>query len=276
MTEPKSTEQTCPSCGERTAGKFCEHCGSPLLPSTCRSCGAALSAGARFCRECGTAAGGGAANTASKSSYSAAQSAAAPAPPRSVAATWAPWGIAAIAVVGVIAYAASISQTEAPAASPMAPFANGGGAGGAPPDLSTMTPRERAGRLYDRVMRYVEEGKADSAQFFAPMALTSFELLGPEMDVDARYDYGRVASETGSLDVALAQADTILRAAPTHLLGLSLAARTAALKGDKAAAAKYWATFMTAKDAELKKALPEYQMHANDIELSTRLAQGGK
>lgn len=33
---------------------------------------------------------------------------------------------------------------------------------------------------------------------------------------------------------------------------------------------------LSAEDAELKKALPEYQMHAADIEQATRLAQAGK
>ena len=161
----------------------------------------------------------------------------------------------------------------------MAPFAAGGGGAastGRPPDLSTMSPRERAGRLYDRIMRYVEEGKADSADFFAPMALASFEALGSEMDADARYDYGRVASETKNFDIAAAQAESILRQSPTHLLGLSLSARTATLQGNAAAAKKTWATFLASKDAELGKKLPEYEMHAADIEQATRIAKGGR
>ena len=154
-----------------------------------------------------------------------------------------------------------------------APFAAGGG--GNPPDISRMSPRERAARLYDRIMRYVEEGKKDSVQFFAPMAMGSFEALEGEMDVDARYDYGRVASETGNFAVAIAQADTILRKVPTHLLGLSLNARTAMMQGKSAEAGKVWKRFLAAKDAELQKKLPEYEMHAADIEQATRLAKGG-
>ena len=125
-------------------------------------------------------------------------------------------------------------------------------------------------------MRYVEEGKKDSAQFFAPMALSSFEMLGADLDLDARYDYGRVASETGNLKIAAAQADTILKQSPNHLLGLALAARTATMRGDAPAAAKSWKVFLAAKDAELAKALPEYQAHASDIERATKTAQGGQ
>ena len=123
-------------------------------------------------------------------------------------------------------------------------------------------------------MRYVEEGKRDSAQFFAPMAMSSFEAIGTALDLDARYDYGRVAQETGSLEVAAAQADTILKQAPTHLLGLALAARTADQGGRKKEAAEYWARFTAARETELKKALPEYEAHAGDIERAAALAKG--
>jgi hypothetical protein len=157
---------------------------------------------------------------------------------------------------------------------PEAPFANGGGGGGAPPDISQMSPRERAGRLYDRIMRYAEEGKKDSLQTFAPMALGSYEALGTEMDLDARYDYGRVAQEVGSPEIAAAQADTILKQAPTHLLGLALAARTADQQGKKADAAGYWKRFLAAQDAEMKKNLQEYQNHAADIGRAAELAKG--
>jgi hypothetical protein len=198
-----------------------------------------------------------------------------------------PWVLAGVLLVAVVGYfagkgtddtstaAGAAAPGGAPFAAGAAPFANGGG-GGQPPDLSTMTPRERAGRLYDRIMRYAEEGKTDSASFFAPMAMASFEMLGAELDLDARYDYGRVATETGNFDVAFAQADTILKKSPNHLLGLSLSARAARKKGDAAAATKAWKAFLGAKEAELKKALPEYQMHASDIESATKLANGGK
>lgn len=139
-----------------------------------------------------------------------------------------------------------------------------------------MTPRERAGRLYDRIMRYAEQGKKDSIEFFSPMALSSFEMLGADLDADGRYDYGRVAQETGRLEIAAAQADTILQQSPTHLLGLALKARTASARNDAATAAKTWQAFVSARDAELKKNLPEYQTHATDIERASALAKGGK
>ena len=201
------------------------------------------------------------------------------------AAPYLPWGLAGLALVAVAAYfggqsggQAESTAVPAEAAAPFAPFANGG-AGGAPgtaPDIGSMSPRERASRLYDRIMRYSEQGKKDSAAFFAPMAMASFEMLGADLDLDARYDYGRVASETDHLDVAAAQADTILLKSPNHLLGLALRARTAESRGDKTTASKTWKAFTAAKDAELAKKLPEYEWHAADIESATKLAAGGK
>ncbi len=274
----QTTKSSCPACGARASGKFCEQCGTALTGPSCGSCDAPLPVGARFCSECGTPAGQGL-ETRKKTTAATQRELS----PKSSAATVAPWVLAAVLLISVVAYVAGNATTAgdagaAPAGMPpgAAPFANGGGSGGAPPDISAMSPRERASRLYDRIMRYVEQGKPDSAQFFAPMALTSFEVLGPELDTDARYDYGRVAAETGNLVIAAAQADTILKAAPTHLLGLALRARTELLKGDAAGAAKTWKAFQAAREAELKKTLPEYQMHATDIEQATKLASGGK
>lgn len=274
----RSPSASCPSCGARASGKFCNHCGTSLEAGGCSQCGAVLPSGARFCSECGTTVPIGAANRGSAPSTSASVgSARGPL-------TYLPWAVAAVMLVAVTGYflgAAASSGTPAMAsevAGGGAPFAGGaatGGTGGAP-DISMMSPREKASRLYDRIMRYTEEGKKDSAQFFAPMALASFEMLGPELDLDARYDYGRVATETGSFDVAAAQADTILQKSPNHLLGLALVARIATLNGDAAIASTSWKVFLGARDSELKKALPEYQLHAADIEQATRMAKGGK
>lgn len=271
MTNRNPALTPCPSCGARASGKFCHQCGAALAVGACTTCGATLAAGARFCNECGSGVSGvlGSATSSRVGTPTATGG----------LSVYAPWGVAALILVSVIGYfigrGTGGSTTAGAGASPLAaPFANGGA--GSAPDISNMAPRERASRLYDRIMRYVEEGKPDSVRFFAPMALASFEQLGAELDTDARYDYGRVASETGNLDIAAAQADTILRGAPNHLLGLALSARTATLRGDAGGAAKAWKTFLSVKDVELKKALPEYQMHAADVEQATRLAQGGK
>lgn len=254
------------------------------MPSAnCRRCGTPLPAGSRFCNECGLSAT--ATEAAASAPAAAAPGALPPGPPPSgdnALAKYLPWGLAAILLVSVAGYfigQQSSATAAAPAldagAAPFAPFANGGGGGGGtPPDLGSMTPRERSQRLYDRIMRYAEEGKKDSIGIFAPMAIASFEMLGAELDTDARYDLGKVAIEAGQLEIASAQADTILKAAPTHLLGLALKARAATAQNDSKSASASWKAFSAARDGEMKKNLPEYQMHAADIEAGTKAASG--
>jgi hypothetical protein len=128
-----------------------------------------------------------------------------------------------------------------------------------------MSPHERADRLYDRVMRLAEEGKTDSVQFFAPMVTSAYQMLGP-LDLDEHYDLGRIGDVTGAASLARAEADTILRASPDHLLGLTLAARTATAAHEDKAARMYYARLVSAAPRERAKKLPEYQRHAHDID----------
>ena len=58
------------------------------------------------------------------------------------------------------------------------------------PDISNLSPQERADRLYNRVMLLASQGKTDSVQFFAPMAITAYQMLSP-LNIDQRYDMGR-------------------------------------------------------------------------------------
>jgi hypothetical protein len=142
------------------------------------------------------------------------------------------------------------------------PFSAGDGAAA---NLGAMSPEEAASRLFDRVMRYWGEGKLDSAAFFAPMALMSYEQLGPP-DAHARYDIGMIHTAAGDAAAASAQADTILKAQPNHLLGLLLAARAAEARKDAAAAARYRARMAAAAPAERAKQLREYADHQRDID----------
>jgi hypothetical protein len=142
-----------------------------------------------------------------------------------------------------------------------------------------MSPRERADRLYDRVMRLNEEGKQDSVDFFAPMVTAAYQMLGP-LDLDEHYDLGRVAEVTGEAALARAEADTILRASPTHLLGLALSARIAGDAHQSAAARSLYQRLVAAAPAEEAKRLPEYDRHRQDIDLALaeakKLGAGGQ
>lgn len=61
------------------------------------------------------------------------------------------------------------------------------------PDISTLSPRERAVRLYKRVLRLHDEHKADSIAFFAPMALAAYEDV-PDRDAADREAMTRIVS----------------------------------------------------------------------------------
>jgi hypothetical protein len=142
-----------------------------------------------------------------------------------------------------------------------------GGTAARAPDISSLSPAERAERLYDRIMGAAERGRVDSVRFFMPMALQAYEALGA-LSVDQRYDLGRLAEVAGDAAIASAQADTILREQPRHLLGLLLAARAARLRGDETGARRHLSQMARVVTAERQKQLPEYLLHQNDIDLA--------
>jgi hypothetical protein len=263
-----SSKSTCPSCGAPATGKFCAECGASLRGATCAFCGSPLTPGARFCHKCGMAAGG-----------VQSQGVTGPPPPVTSAgrANLVPWSIAGLAFLAVVAILAgqrfgeSRNQSSASEGAPQMPL----GAGGAAPDISSMSPRERADRLYDRMMRMSSENKKDSVAFFAPMALAAYEALGP-LDNDLRYDMGRVAEVSGNLDVARAQADSILGQNPDHLLGLILAQRVAQLKGDTKAVDRYASRLLQIAPSEMTKNLEEYTRHKGDIDMALQEARAKK
>ena len=287
-----NTSPNCPSCGETASGHFCATCGALLNPkAVCSVCGKPLASGAHFCHQCGVAVSGsgtarqqgqnrfkdGPATGPSKAGPAA--PGAQPAPAGSFQWGWLVPGIAVLMLV-VFLIAQKLSGNAGGAApegdktplggAPMAgPFSGGAGAGagggGAPPDISQMTPEQRADRLFDRVMRYGSEGKQDSARIFAPMAIQAYEMIGA-LDTHRRYDIGMIAVIAGDAGIAKAQADTILSASPTHLLGLVVAMKAAGLANKPAERAAFEKRLVAAKDAELAKKLPEYESHRGDID----------
>jgi hypothetical protein len=241
-------------------GKFCSNCGTALAGATCGACESALTPGAKFCHRCGTPAGAGgtAPGAHEQRGFSNAL----------------PWSVAAIALVALVALVAGQrfgrSSNDASSAAPTdaqgALFASGA-TGGRPPDISSMSPAERAIRLYDRVMMAHEHGRADSVQLFAPMAIAAYQQLD-SLDADARYDLGRIAAVAGNETLARAQADTILATQPKHLLGLILAGNAARMRNDIAAERLYYDRFVAAAPSERAKQIPEYVTHQNDINIA--------
>lgn len=261
MTSPSSASPdsiTCASCGTVGSGRFCANCGAALGGATCASCSAELSPGAKFCHRCGAQVG-----------------AAAPHPETRTNSL--PWIVAALAFLALFAMAAgrgfnarrSNTIDGSANALPQAGLDDRGGgdadaSGIRAPDISSLSPQERADRLYNRVMLLASQGKTDSVQFFAPMALTSYQMLSP-LNADQRYDMGRIGEVAGALPLAKAQADSILRENPNHLLGLILEARVSLIAGDTTQLHSYERRLVGAEKSELAKKRGEYIRHADDI-----------
>jgi hypothetical protein len=266
-----SSTTQCPNCGASASGRFCSSCGTALAGATCSTCSATLTPGARFCHRCGTPSGAPSA-----------------APSRGFASAL-PWAVAALALVSLTALVVGqrFGARSAPTANadvldganmqgttPIGPGAAGdaSAATGAPagtmpraPDISQLTPEQRAERLYDRIMTEHEAGRQDAVRSFLPMARAAYEMLD-SLNLDQRYDLGRLGEVGGDTGLARAQSDTILRKRPTHLLGLILAARVARLEKDEARARALDARLVAAEPAERSVALPEYLLHKNDID----------
>lgn len=136
---------------------------------------------------------------------------------------------------------------------------------GPAPDISQMSPEEQAQRLRDLIMGAYSRGHMDTVQMFAPMGLGAYQMLG-SLTLGQRYDLGRLAEVSGNQALAAAEADTILKLHPNHLLGLILAAEAAHSLKDDAAEHRYWDQFARGASAEQAKKLSEYQEHATDIQ----------
>lgn len=125
-----------------------------------------------------------------------------------------------------------------------------------------MSPDERANRLFNRVMILAEAGKQDSVRFFLPMALGAYNQL-PALDADARYHIGLLQLAGSDVAAALAQADTIQRANPTHLFIYLLRAHVYQQQGNTQQERRVYAEFLRNEPAELAKTRPEYADHAD-------------
>ncbi len=254
MAEIETQAETCPACGASASGRFCDKCGV-ALSAACRECGNPLPRGAKFCNMCGAAATPMAAPAAARPSML-------------------PWAVAALALAALLAVVLIPrlgGRGEQVAVAPP-PFAQApGGPGASAPagnpgavDLSSMTPREAADRLFNRVMTAASTGDTAQARQFAPMAVMAYQRVD-SLDADGRYHLAALHLVAGDYPAARAQADTLLAANPSHLFGLFTAAQAELGRGNQAAAKALYQRFLQSYDAEVAKKLPEYEEHAQGL-----------
>lgn len=247
--------QTCPSCQQPASGRFCAHCGAAVA-AECRECGNPLPPGARFCNHCGATA--------------APAASIAPAP-ASRWPGWLPWSVAGLAlVVAVVALVlggrggdaaqpaaagSALSGTAAGGAAPAAPAGDPGSV-----DLGSMTPRDAADRLFNRVMQNVSSGDTAQARTFLPMAIAAYGRVG-SLDTDGRYHLAVLHLVNGDARAARAESDAILASEPRHLFGLFTAAQAETQLGNQARARELYQRFLSSYEAERTRDLPEYRDH---------------
>jgi len=146
------------------------------------------------------------------------------------------------------------------------------------PDISQMSPEERANRLFNRVMILAQAGQDDSVRFFLPMAIGAYAQL-PALDLDTRYHIGLLQLAGGEPAAALAQADTIQRSVPTHLFAFVLRAHAYQLQGNRQGERRAYADFLRHESAELARNRPENTENKAALtafrDEATRQARGG-
>ena len=148
-----------------------------------------------------------------------------------------------------------------PGAPPAAPIAGVG----TPPDLSSMTPREAADRLFTRVMTAVSASDSVQAQTFVPMALSAYERAEP-LDHDGLFHLSLLNRVAGNLEAALANATEVLDVDSNHILALAAAGEATVEMSRTEEATEYYRHLLDVIDAEIARALPEYVAHGQIME----------
>ncbi len=165
-----------------------------------------------------------------------------------------------LAVLVVFSFPVLVGNDDAD--EPAAGAPPGGDLGPAPQvDLSTMTPREAADRLYDRVMRAASAGDSAEVEDFLPMAIDAYDLARP-LDADGYFHLSLLQGMAGRFQEALDTAERVLEDDPDHLLNRAAAGEAALQMGDSLTAREHYAHLLEVFDRELDEGRPEYEEHS--------------
>ena len=175
------------------------------------------------------------------------------------------WWVAGGALVGlllIVAYPV-IQGGSGGQASP--PVSGGTAATGmSSVDLNSMTPREAADRLFNRVMIAVEAGDSAQVVGFLPMAISAYEIAEP-LNADGLFHLAMLKQTGGDFEGALEAALAGLEENPDHLLNLAAAARASHALGDEEAARTRYSRLLEVWDEELASGLVDYDDHPGQL-----------
>lgn len=252
----------CDQCGTESSGDYCPSCGAPMGDPgerACPACGAGADPDAFFCTECGE-------------------------PlrerPSKGLRAYLPWILSGLALaafaVGITVLVQDQAAPRRAGSPPTGGVIEGGGdgaagmgggaaTGGMPSatDLSSMSPREAADRLFNRTMRMKEGGApADSVRFFARMGVRAYsQVPAGQAGADLRFHVGLLELARDEPRAAMARADSILAGEEGNLLGLLLAARAAEAAGDADAAERYRSRLRARVEEVDLDGRPSYRAH---------------
>ncbi len=128
-------------------------------------------------------------------------------------------------------------------------------------DLSTMTPREAADRLFNRVMTALGEGDRSEVEMFLPMAVGAYQLV-PDLDADGHFHLSLLQQAGGNHREALQTAERVLSTHPDHLLALYAAGEAARELGEMDRAGDHYRRVLEVFETESARDLPEYEEHS--------------
>ncbi|HKG33464.1 MAG TPA: hypothetical protein VKB22_07015 [Gemmatimonadales bacterium] len=195
----------------------------------------------------------------------------APSIPPSERRAWMVAGALCLLLVGGIVYKVSSASPQ-----PVAPdMANAGASSpGRAPDISTLSPRERFDRLFNRIMQAAEQGDSVQVAQFTPMALGAYQQLDTR-DIDARYHAAVIHLQAGEMPAAAALADTILAESPGHLFGYVIRGTAARIQGNRAIEARAQREFLAHYQSEMDQKRVEYLEHGPVLEEFKKEAESG-
>lgn len=185
---------------------------------------------------------------------------------------WVALGVATIALGVSVVFLMDRGDRAAGQQPSLQPFPAVMPAPAQPADLSSMTPRQAADGLFNRVMAASERGDTEEALRFVPMALQAYDGLGT-LDNDAHYHVALIHLTAGNIASARGHLQRLRESVPDHLLGFMLAHQIAARDGNQNDAAQSYKAFLAAYDAEIAAGRIEYREHQRGIERFREAAQ---